>query len=238
MNIDRIIWTPLERDIIARIVWTPLVFALTFLVLLSSGHAQNVNDLIINRRIASTGRVDQVFWRSGFTITDGLLTVDAPAASVAGVTGLQAALDGKLSSTGTYTNPEWLVSIPFSKLTNLPTTLLGHGITSFETEAFKLSAATNSLGVGESGLGWVSSRLTLQGGGGSLQWYQSGAEKIMAWSGKIQAASLDLSAVSVFTTAPASATSSGEPGQMAFDAGYLYICVALNTWRRVALSSW
>ena len=40
-----------------------------------------------------------------------------------------------------------------------PTTLLGHGITSFETEAFKLSAATNSLGVGESGLGWVSSRL-------------------------------------------------------------------------------
>lgn len=37
---------------------------------------------------------------------------------------------------------------------------------------------------------------------------------------------------------PASATAAGSPGQKAYDANYLYICVAVNTWRRTALASW
>jgi hypothetical protein len=37
---------------------------------------------------------------------------------------------------------------------------------------------------------------------------------------------------------PATATSSGSPGQVAWDASYLYVCVAANTWRRVAIASW
>lgn len=238
MNIDRIIFTPLERDTIARIIWTPLLVALTFLTLLTSCYSQQVNDLIIPQRIASTGRVQNVFWRSGFTITNGLLTVNAPTVSIAGVTGLQAALDGKVSLTGSYTNPDWLVSIPFSKITSRPSTLLGYGITSFETEAFILSPAVDSLDEAEDGLGWVDSRLTLQGGGGALQWYESGPQKIMAWSGKIQAASMDLTSVSIFTAVPSGPTAAGEAGQMAFDENFFYVCVALNTWKRAALSSW
>lgn len=38
-------------------------------------------------------------------------------------------LAGKVSLTGSYTNPSWLVSIPFSKITSTPTTLSGYGIT-------------------------------------------------------------------------------------------------------------
>ena len=37
---------------------------------------------------------------------------------------------------------------------------------------------------------------------------------------------------------PLNATSSGVPGQVAYDANYCYTCVATNTWKRAALSSW
>jgi len=236
MNIDRIIWTPLERDIIARIVWTPLLIALTFLALLTSGYSQQVNDLVISRRIASSGREEKVFWRTGFTISGGLLTVTPPA--IAGISGLQAALDGKVSLAGSYTNPDWLVSIPFSKITARPSTLTGYGITEFATEAFLLTPAVDSLDIGDEGLGWVDGRLTLQTDAGSLQWYQDGGFNIMAWSDRLQANSLDISAVSIFTAVPAGPTSAGEAGQIAFDGGYLYVCVALNTWLRAALGPW
>ena len=37
---------------------------------------------------------------------------------------------------------------------------------------------------------------------------------------------------------PSSATSKGISGQVAYNATHLYICVAENTWRRVALATW
>lgn len=37
---------------------------------------------------------------------------------------------------------------------------------------------------------------------------------------------------------PASASASCSTGQLSYDAGYLYVCVATNTWKRTALSSW
>jgi hypothetical protein len=37
---------------------------------------------------------------------------------------------------------------------------------------------------------------------------------------------------------PASATSTGIAGQIAYDSSYVYVCVATNTWKRSALSSW
>ena len=39
-------------------------------------------------------------------------------------------------------------------------------------------------------------------------------------------------------SAPASATSTGSAGTIAYDANYIYICTATNTWKRVAISSW
>lgn len=37
---------------------------------------------------------------------------------------------------------------------------------------------------------------------------------------------------------PATATSTGTTGQIAYDSTHLYICTATNTWRRIALASW
>lgn len=37
---------------------------------------------------------------------------------------------------------------------------------------------------------------------------------------------------------PASASASGNAGEICWDANYLYVCVATDTWRRTPLSSW
>lgn len=38
--------------------------------------------------------------------------------------------------------------------------------------------------------------------------------------------------------APSSATSAGEVGTIKWDNGFIYVCVALNTWKRAPLSTW
>ena len=40
------------------------------------------------------------------------------------------------------------------------------------------------------------------------------------------------------TRTPASASASGKAGELCWDAAYLYVCVAANTWKRAALSTW
>lgn len=37
---------------------------------------------------------------------------------------------------------------------------------------------------------------------------------------------------------PASASDDGVPGTIVWDSSYLYICTAVDTWKRVAVSSW
>ena len=40
------------------------------------------------------------------------------------------------------------------------------------------------------------------------------------------------------TLTPASATATGIAGEVAWDANYIYVCTAANTWKRVAISTW
>jgi hypothetical protein len=42
----------------------------------------------------------------------------------------------------------------------------------------------------------------------------------------------------ISTATPASSSSSGVVGQIAWDSGYVYVCVATNTWKRAALATW
>lgn len=231
MTIDRIIWTPLERDTISRIVWTPLLILLACLIT-SQAVCQNVNDIVLSRRIASTGREEKVFWRAGFTITNGVLTVNAPTVSIAGVTGLQAALDGKAATNHTQA---------WSTITGTPTTLLGYGITSFSTTAFKLAASTpDTLTGSELGLGWKETKMTLGTPGSAFQFYQSGspAQAVASFGGTIVCHKIEATALSVMTTVPATSGSPGEVGQMASDGFFLYVCTGFNEWKRVPLSAY
>jgi hypothetical protein len=44
--------------------------------------------------------------------------------------------------------------------------------------------------------------------------------------------------VSALNTAPASATATGTTGEIRYTADYIYVCVATNTWKRSAVSTW
>ena len=37
---------------------------------------------------------------------------------------------------------------------------------------------------------------------------------------------------------PASAAATGTAGDWAYDSSYIYVCVATNSWKRVAIASW
>lgn len=42
----------------------------------------------------------------------------------------------------------------------------------------------------------------------------------------------------IATATPASATAAGTAGQIAWDANFMYVCIATNTWKRTAISTW
>ena len=41
----------------------------------------------------------------------------------------------------------------------------------------------------------------------------------------------------IIVPAPATATSTGKPNQIAYDATHIYVCVAVNTWVRALLAT-
>ena len=41
-----------------------------------------------------------------------------------------------------------------------------------------------------------------------------------------------------FVAAPAAANSTGVAGTQAYASGFFYVCVATNTWQRVAIATW
>lgn len=55
------------------------------------------------------------------------------------------------------------------------------------------------------------------------------------WNSWFQSVAVRLTRI-VSSVPPATSTSAGSPGQIAFDSGFLYVCIATNTWRRVALA--
>jgi hypothetical protein len=44
--------------------------------------------------------------------------------------------------------------------------------------------------------------------------------------------------ISVSQVTPATASATGTLGTIAWDASYMYVCIATNTWKRVAIATW
>lgn len=55
------------------------------------------------------------------------------------------------------------------------------------------------------------------------------------FGGVVSAKQFQLNALN---TAPANATATGTTGEIRIDANYIYVCVATNTWKRVAIATW
>lgn len=48
----------------------------------------------------------------------------------------------------------------------------------------------------------------------------------------------NLGTANVVASTPASAAATGTTGTIAWDASFIYVCVATNTWKRVAIATW
>lgn len=61
----------------------------------------------------------------------------------------------------------------------------------------------------------------------------SGTPSVRTVNASVFAANLQIS-----NTVPGTADASGLPGTIRYDSSYIYVCVANNTWKRAALSTW
>lgn len=55
---------------------------------------------------------------------------------------------------------------------------------------------------------------------------------------KVTDGSTGLGGIAIASQTPASASATGTQGQIAWDADYIYVCTATNTWKRVAIATW
>ena len=58
------------------------------------------------------------------------------------------------------------------------------------------------------------------------------------WSLKLKNDSGGVTELAQIVDAPASASAAGRAGQIAYDASYVYVCVAASSWKRASLSAW
>jgi hypothetical protein len=102
------------------------------------------------------------------------------------------------------------------------------------------TGVSDTITTGQYGIGWADDLMTVQTPVAALQFDETGdpAEPVMIWPGRIVANHIDVTSLSLFATVPTTSTSTGEAGQMAYDANYFYVCIASNTWKRTALSTW
>ena len=55
---------------------------------------------------------------------------------------------------------------------------------------------------------------------------------------RVSDGSTGLGAIMIASSTPASASATGAAGTIAWDANYIYVCTATNTWKRVAIATW
>ena len=93
----------------------------------------------------------------------------------------------------------------------------------------KVDGGTNETVIGYGAIGNGSNTATI-GNTSVTDLYANQSGTATVHAGKFQ--------LSALNTAPASATATGTTGEIRFDANYMYVCVATNTWKRSALTTW
>ncbi len=105
-----------------------------------------------------------------------------------------------------------------------------NGISSSSVNGFAIQAL--SQGIGNA----IVSNVSTAGSGNAYVGQNNGVNTFTVdKTGVISGSQYRLSALN---TAPASATAAGVLGEIRYDANYMYLCVATNTWKRSALVTW
>jgi hypothetical protein len=136
--------------------------------------------------------------------------------------------------------------------TSSPTVASGSGLTIFASAVARLTLKNSTTGDGvNNGGGLFNSGLDLgleNREAGNLRFFNNGSERMrIDSSGNVGIGTtaptnpLDVNADSIrvrTAQTPATAGAAGNQGEIAWDADYIYVCVATNTWKRVAIATW
>lgn len=178
----------------------------------------------------------------GLSNVSNLAPADMPVS-----TATQSALDGKVTSTTTSnrvygTNGAGVnVTIGYNTTTSAWSLVQrdAAGVVRFATPTFSDQGATK---------GYVDNLSPIYGTGfpngvvaatpGRIYIDTNITNGIAIWYKKTGTGNTGYVPLSLSSTPPATATSTGISGQTAYDSDYYYICVATNTWKRTPLSSW
>lgn len=115
--------------------------------------------------------------------------------------------------------------------------LLGNGAAD-PTHGIQQLATYPGVTMGIKGLGVVGNYSDSPLRIGTFRLWSGGDNTIRSKAGADPASATDGFVLSMKVDVPTTATSTGTAGQWAADTGYLYVCVAANTWRRAAITAW
>ena len=111
------------------------------------------------------------------------------------------------------------------------------------TTAFGRSSTSmgqfNVLNTGDNATSYAATNTAFSIGNGTNSSSRSDAFKVLfngttTIAGSVTSESLNVTALNAV---PASATAAGTLGSIRFTAGHIYVCVATNTWKRVAIAT-
>lgn len=150
-----------------------------------------------------------------------------------------------------YNNYNGADSVPSSGVCSLQTSVsyfvtsgvesstLAAGLFEGQEKTLVMSSYSGNMVVTVSSAGWPSG-----GGTGTLTFNQTGDACTLKYIGSKwyvisnSGVQVDSATPGSIVSVPSTATSNGIAGQMAYDASYVYVCIATNVWKRAALSTW
>lgn len=68
--------------------------------------------------------------------------------------------------------------------------------------------------------------------------YQDTTLQRVLSNGNTATIGMSVNSIAITGSAPGSPNAFGNPGQIAWDGGFIYVCVAQNEWKRAALTTW
>jgi hypothetical protein len=170
--------------------------------------------------------------------------------AITNISGLSAALDGKLATNGTLPAANITGLGPFATATNLTSSNIGdfsNAVVAFAppstptTNASALTTGTLDDARLSTNVVFASSLVAsnITGLGPFATATNLTSSNISDFNAAVTAlVGTNTGGGIAWTNAPSATNSTGTPGQVAYEANYFYMCVATNTWRRVLLGTW
>ena len=123
------------------------------------------------------------------------------------------------------------------------TATLAAGLYEGQTKTLIMFSYNNTMTITVTNAGWVVSGagdliFDQVGDTCTLQYIQNKWHMISNSGCKFGAGGSAVNSAVISVGAPGTASADGKAGTIAYDASYLYVCVATNTWKRVALATW